>query len=513
MMEDKKEENVIEEKKKEASTEENKKEKKMIEEEMIEEEIIEEKMIEEGMMEEKMKEKSTKEKTADANNQESMSLSKQAYKKFDEKIKSMEKSALLLHLSCIKNDLINKLECEEKCWRCEVFKSGFSKSAPNLKKRDLSVNVFFGGFTEKQSDLIVSKLLGWFPSSGIDFITKVIFPEALTLLSQAILKLSYCEAESYLEFGGQYHVQELQKNWEKQQNKRCKPTKTSIPSKKFKHDHTRKQPCEEDECKIVKERKSDVSLLSKMKTPNYQLNENDEDVIIKNGLLTDIHIGKAQNLLKQQFPSMEGLQATTLGMVQQFDVMKGKFIQVLHTGANHWICISNIHCNQNNAVKLYDSMYSGISNTVKKQIASLLYLQSENVIEISIEPVTQQTNGYDCGIFAIAFATSLCYGQDPSKITFKRRNIRSHLWNCFTKGKMHMFPSVPRMSSPEQTSHKVLIPIYCRCRLPYVREEDDMVECVSCQSWFHKHCLDVPELFFKKAEIKWKCNPHCGQKK
>ncbi|XP_046841850.1 uncharacterized protein LOC124435962, partial [Xenia sp. Carnegie-2017] len=144
----------------------------------------------------------------------------------------------------------------------------------------------------------------------------------------------------------------------------CTASKLQHPSKSS----FRKQPCEEDECKIVKERKSDVSLLSKMKTPNYQFNENDEDVIIKNGLLTDIDIGKAQNLLKQQFPSMEGLQATTLGMVQQFDLIK------------------------------------------------------------------------------------VCHGQDPSKITFKRRNIRSHLWNCFTKGKMHMFPSVPRMSSPEQTS-------------------------------------------------------------
>ena len=66
-------------------------------------------------------------------------------------------------------------------------------------------------------------------------------------------------------------------------------------------------------------------------------------------------------------------------------------------------------------------MYIGISNIIKKQMASLLYLQSEHVIEISIEKVTQQTNGYDSSVFAIAFAASLCYG----------RNIRSHLWNFF----------------------------------------------------------------------------------
>lgn len=55
---------------------------------------------------------------------------------------------------------------------------------------------------------------------------------------------------------------------------------------KFKHDHTVKQSGEvqDDKCKFVKERKSDVSLLSKMNTKNHQ------------------------------------------GMVRQFDVMKGKFI-------------------------------------------------------------------------------------------------------------------------------------------------------------------------------------------
>ena len=155
---------------------------------------------------------------------------------------------------------------------------------------------------------------------------------------------------------------------------------------------------------------------------------------MKNHWLTDVQIGKAQNLLKQQFLHMQGLQATTLGPLQQFDVMRSKFVQILQTGAKHWICISNIYYSQMNAIKIYDSMYLGVNAITKKQIASILHIESADAIKIMVEPFTQQMNGSDCGVFAIAFAAALCHGQDPSKMIFQIRNIRSYLWNCSTNG-------------------------------------------------------------------------------
>ena len=154
--------------------------------------------------------------------------------------------------------------------------------------------------------------------------------------------------------------------------------------------------------------------------PNYPVKatKEDEDVIMKNHWLTDVQIGKAQNLLKQQFPHMQGLQVTTLGPLQQFDVMRSKFVQILHTGAKHWICISNIYCSQMNAIKVYDSMYLGVNAITKKQIGSILHIESADAIKIMAEPVIQQMNRSDCG----------------SKIIFQIRNIRSYLWNCLTNG-------------------------------------------------------------------------------
>ena len=75
-------------------------------------------------------------------------------------------------------------------------------------------------------------------------------------------------------------------------------------------------------------------------------------------MLTDRHIMIAQNLLKKQFPNINGFMATTLGPIGQFNVMHHKpFIQILHTGQVHWICTTNIGC-VHATVKVYDRLYS-----------------------------------------------------------------------------------------------------------------------------------------------------------
>ena len=143
-------------------------------------------------------------------------------------------------------------------------------------------------------------------------------PEALTILGKVLFEISYCEAEYYLTHGGQYLVGEILESFEiilkKQTSKRAKLTKTKNTSKKINQiihtTHTK-----EDECIFVKEKKSNASSKSMAKKPNYpvEATKEDEDVIMKNHWLTDVQIGKAQNLPKQQFPHMQGLQVTTLG--------------------------------------------------------------------------------------------------------------------------------------------------------------------------------------------------------
>ena len=62
------------------------------------------------------------------------------------------------------------------------------------------------------------------------------------------------------------------------------------------------------------------------------------------GWLTSDIVHKAQVLLHEENQSIEGFQRPTLGPVRNFDVVSGEFIQILHTGSAHWVCVSNIGC-------------------------------------------------------------------------------------------------------------------------------------------------------------------------
>ena len=46
---------------------------------------------------------------------------------------------------------------------------------------------------------------------------------------------------------------------------------------------------------------------------------------------------------------------------------------------------------------------------------------------VEIKGVQQQTISVDCGLFAIAFATSLVFGEDPANVTYDSEKLRMHL--------------------------------------------------------------------------------------
>ena len=57
-------------------------------------------------------------------------------------------------------------------------------------------------------------------------------------------------------------------------------------------------------------------------------------------------------------------------------------------------------------------------------------------------PVQQQPNGSDCGVFAIAFATSLIYTLTPHVPQFHVSQMRPHLSACLKASVITPFPSV-----------------------------------------------------------------------
>ena len=66
-----------------------------------------------------------------------------------------------------------------------------------------------------------------------------------------------------------------------------------------------------------------------------------------------------------------------------------------------------------------------------------------NDTRIKVVGTTQKQAGRkDCGVFAIAFATSIAFGLDISTSAFHQEKMRLHLARCFTENKLTVFPTM-----------------------------------------------------------------------
>ena len=125
-------------------------------------------------------------------------------------------------------------------------------------------------------------------------------------------------------------------------------------------------------------------------------------------------------------------------------VITGKSLQLLHINTNHWICI--FVNNANSEVEIYDSLYSTISLSLVDQVIDLLHTQSGKITFKSMEMQKQKGNS-DCGVYAIAVATALCYQEDPTIICWNIESMRRHLLKCLEQSKMEPFPRIPDETS------------------------------------------------------------------
>ena len=156
-------------------------------------------------------------------------------------------------------------------------------------------------------------------------------------------------------------------------------------------------------------------------------------------MLNDALINKAQTLLHEQFPGVGGLEDTTLGPIFMFSVQKGEFVQVLHDENIHWVCISNIGCKEQE-INYYDSLRgSRVSWYLLQEIPSIVHEDGPELV-ITPKKVQKQTNSVDCGLNALACATSLVNGINPEDETYSVKDLRTHLLQCRQDGKMKQFP-------------------------------------------------------------------------
>ena len=91
---------------------------------------------------------------------------------------------------------------------------------------------------------------------------------------------------------------------------------------------------------------------------------------------------------------------------------------------------------------------------------------------INIKPVQQQSNGVDCGLFAIAFVTSLLNGEDPAKVTYDTDDLRPHLMRCFASGNICPFKQVVPAGERRCAERALVTNLFCTCRMPWTPQDN-----------------------------------------
>ena len=178
----------------------------------------------------------------------------------------------------------------------------------------------------------------------------------------------------------------------------------------------------------------------------------------------DSIIDAAQKLFKQISP-VSGLESVPCGLTMTFAVQPGEFVQILNTRHGHWVTVSMIGV-AHPTVHVYDSLYSSAGTCLEAQISSLIQIEKP---EISLEfvDVPVQAGTYDCGLFAVAFATVLALGRQPEKFQFSQQEMKKHLYQCFEKQKMGMFPfGRKRRSKKSMVKSIQKVPLFCNCGMP-----------------------------------------------
>ena len=228
------------------------------------------------------------------------------------------------------------------------------------------------------------------------------------------------------------------------------------------------------------------NLIQKKKRP---LTRNVE-MLCLNGVnwLDDRAIDLAQDLMKQQFPDVDGLQSTiVLSTGCVYTPSCSRFVQIYNFSGNHWLTLTKRE-NETNCTTIYDSLGININEDVKSICTPLLH-SKEKTYKLEIKECHQQNGLNDCGLFAIANTLAFCAGEDPTTFIWDQSKMIDHLRQCFSHGHMDIFPIV-RRKKPGSTKFVEQVNIYCFCRQP--GNTRTMWKCSMCHEWYHSSCHGAP---------------------
>ena len=171
---------------------------------------------------------------------------------------------------------------------------------------------------------------------------------------------------------------------------------------------------------------------------------------------------------------------------------------------------------------MYDSAYSHYSRFDYFAIALCTNIATQT-LKITIPPVQEQRNGYDCGAFAVAFACDLAEGLDPVNRVYIRQILRPKIMNMiFESSKSQIMSTGQLVRLPNEIPQPPAvhnIDLLCTCRLPDITGFDlvsnvTTIQCTDCEETFHKSCIgNIPGNTYKWTCKRDTCRRRTNRKK
>ncbi|XP_063927441.1 uncharacterized protein LOC135140714 isoform X2 [Zophobas morio] len=223
--------------------------------------------------------------------------------------------------------------------------------------------------------------------------------------------------------------------------------------------------------------------------------------IISGGELYGEHINNFQDIIASRFLNFRPIDVHLIALPQFVRPISHlrKHIQIISGVSGqphqitHWICTYY----DGNVINIYDSLNRESLYPEMEFFFNRLFPHKP---QYKFHGVRQQPNNTDCGVYAIAFATSLLNNRDPSKENYHHLKMRSHLLDIYSTTELLPFPN-----EPYADAQKIL-----QTRQP-LQEENTHLLLADWISYYRKKptmSLDLDK-FMVKLRASFKNTRHC----
>ena len=134
---------------------------------------------------------------------------------------------------------------------------------------------------------------------------------------------------------------------------------------------------------------------------------------------------------------------------QTYFPVSGDHIQLLHDGSCHWL----LAFSSSGRVQVCDNLRTNLTSVSKQCLKSFYQpLLKNGKLEVTLLPVEKETDGFNCGLFALAYASILFDGKSPTDFRFLVKEMRTHYIKCLKDVTLHPLRTLLHRATKLKTS-------------------------------------------------------------